>query len=96
MGFPVLATTELFFRFNALNFYITLFMAFWHIMSMKSETNAVKISIIQKADPVKEKVHFCYYQLAKGIPWHTVVCKRRYQSMVPDKTVRCTVNSALN
>lgn len=42
-------------------------MAFLAHMSMKSETNAVKISIIQKADPVKEKVHFCYYQLAKGI-----------------------------
>lgn len=52
---------------NALNFYITLCMAFLAHMSMKSETNAVKVSIIQKADPVKEKVHFCYYRLAKGI-----------------------------
>lgn len=34
---------------------------------MKPETNALKISIIQKADPVKEKVHFCYYRQAKGI-----------------------------
>lgn len=52
---------------NALNFYITLCMAFLAHMSMKPETNAVKVSIIQKADPVKEKVHFCYYRLAKGI-----------------------------
>lgn len=52
---------------NALNFYITLCMAFLAHMSMKSETNAVKVSIIQKADPIKEKVHFCYYRLAKGI-----------------------------
>ena len=52
---------------NALNFYITLCMAFLAHMSMKSETNAVKVSIIQKADPVKGKVHFCYYRLAKGI-----------------------------
>lgn len=52
---------------NALNFYITLCMAFLAQMSMKPETNAVKVSIIQKADPVKEKVHFCYYRLAKGI-----------------------------
>ena len=52
---------------NALNFYITLFMAFLAHLSMKPETNAVKVSIIQKADPVKEKVHFCYYRLAKGI-----------------------------
>jgi hypothetical protein len=52
---------------NALNFYITLCMAFLAHISMKSETNALKVSIIQKADPIKEKVHFCYYRLAKGI-----------------------------
>ena len=52
---------------NALNFYITLCMAFLAHMSMKSEPNAVKVSIIQKADPVKEKVHFCYYRLVKDI-----------------------------
>ena len=52
---------------NALNFYITLCMAFLALISMKSETNALKVSIIQKADPIKEKVQFCYYRLAKGI-----------------------------
>ena len=52
---------------NALNFYITLCMAFLAHISMKLETNALKVSIIQKANPVKEKVHFCYYRLAKGI-----------------------------
>ena len=52
---------------NALNFYITLCMAFLAHISMKSETHALKIAIIQKADPIKEKVHFCYYRLAKGI-----------------------------
>lgn len=52
---------------NALNFYITLCMAFLAQISMKSETNALKVSIIKTADPVKEKVHFCYYRLAKGI-----------------------------
>lgn len=52
---------------NALNFYLTLCMAFLAHISMKPETNALKVSIIQKADPVKEKVHFCYYRLAKGI-----------------------------
>ena len=52
---------------NALNFYITLCMAFLAHISMKPETNALKVSILQKADPVKEKVHFCYYRLAKGI-----------------------------
>ena len=52
---------------NALNFYITLCMAFLAQISMLSERNALKVSIIQTADPVKEKVHFCYYRLAKGI-----------------------------
>ena len=52
---------------NALNFYITLCMAFLAHISMKSETNALKVSILQKAAPIKEKVHFCYYRLAKGI-----------------------------
>ena len=52
---------------NALNFYITLCMAFLAIISMESETNALKVSIIKTADPVKEKVFFCYYRLAKGI-----------------------------
>lgn len=52
---------------NALNFYITLCMAFLAMISMKSETNALKVSIIKTADPVKEKVFFCYYRLAKGI-----------------------------
>ena len=52
---------------KALNFYITLCMAFLAHISMKSETNALKVAIIQTADPIKEKVHFCYYRLAKGI-----------------------------
>ena len=52
---------------NALNFYITLCMAFLAHMSMKSESNALKVAIIQTAAPVKEKVNFCYYRLAKGI-----------------------------
>lgn len=52
---------------NALNFYITLCMAFLAHMSMKKETNALKVAVIQKAAPIKEKVNFCYYRLAKGI-----------------------------
>ncbi len=52
---------------NALNFYITLCMAFLAHISMKPETSALKASIIQKANPIKENVHFCYYRLAKGI-----------------------------
>ena len=52
---------------NALNFYITLCMAFLNQISLKAETNALKVAIIRTADPVKEKVTFCYYRLAKGI-----------------------------
>lgn len=52
---------------NALNFQITLCMAFLAQLTMKSETNALKVSIIKTADPIKENVHFCYYRLAKGI-----------------------------
>ena len=52
---------------NALNFYITLCIAFLAHISMKPETNALKVSIIQKADPIKDKIYFCYYRLAKGI-----------------------------
>ena len=52
---------------NALNFYITLCMAFLAHMSRKPETNALKVSILLKAAPIKEKVCFCYYRLAKGI-----------------------------
>lgn len=52
---------------NALNFYITLCMAFLALVSMKAETNKLKVSIIQTANPVKDKVQFCYYRLAKGI-----------------------------
>lgn len=52
---------------NALNFYITLCMAFLAMISMESESNTLKVSIIKTADPIKEKVFFCYYRLAKGI-----------------------------
>lgn len=41
-------------------------MAFLAMISMESETSAVKVSIIKSADPVKRKVYFCYYLLAKG------------------------------
>ena len=52
---------------NALNFYITLCMAFLAMISMKSETSALKVSIIKAANPVKKNVFFFYYRLAKGI-----------------------------
>ena len=52
---------------NALNFYITLCMAFLAQMSMKPETSILKTEVIRTANPIKEKVAFCYYRLAKGI-----------------------------
>ena len=52
---------------NALNFYFTLCMAFLTHISMKSETNALKVPIIKTVTPIKEKVFLCYYRLAKGI-----------------------------
>ena len=52
---------------NAFNFYITLCMAFLGHISMKSETNMLKAAIIRTANPIKEKVAFSYYRLAKGI-----------------------------
>lgn len=52
---------------NALNFYMTLCMAFLAHISMKPENSALKVAILQKANPIKEKVQFCYYRLAKGI-----------------------------
>ncbi len=52
---------------NALNFYITLCMAFLGYLSMKSKTNALKGAAIRRANPIKEKVRFLYYRLAKGV-----------------------------
>ena len=52
---------------NALKFYITLCMAFLAHLSMKPETNALKAAVIKTADPIKERISFCYYRLAKGI-----------------------------
>ena len=52
---------------NALNFHITICMAFLAFISMKSETTALKVSILHTANPIKIKVQFYYYRLAKGI-----------------------------
>ena len=45
---------------NALNFYITICMAFLALISMESETNALNVSIIKNSDPIKEKLFFSY------------------------------------
>lgn len=51
---------------NTLNFYITMCMAFLAQLSMKSEANALKTLIVKTANPIKERVHFLFYRLAKG------------------------------
>ena len=80
---------------NALNFYITLCMAFLAMISMESETSAVKVSIIKSADPVKRKVYFCYYRLAKGIRAYYRMQKKASGSGF-GQNVRHTVRSALS
>ena len=53
---------------NALNFYITLAMAFLAQEELSPETNALKVSIIQGSRVQSRiEVSFCYYRLAKGI-----------------------------
>lgn len=42
-------------------------MAFLASISLKSETNLLKASIIKKANAIKKKVCFTYYRLSKGI-----------------------------
>ena len=80
---------------NTLNFYITLCMAFLAHISMKSETNALKVSIIQKADPVKKKVYFCYYRLAKGsLAYYRM--QKKASGYGSGQNVRHIVNSALS
>ena len=77
---------------NALNFYITLAMAFLAQEELSPETNALKVSIIQEADPIKDKVSFCYYRLqflllsaGKRHLRHTVICQRGHPALVPNK-----------
>ena len=80
---------------NALNFYLTLCMAFLAHISMKPETNTLKVSIIQKADPVKEK----YISAITG--WQkasAAYCRmqKKASGCGSGPNVRHTVNSALS
>ena len=52
---------------NALNFYITVCMAYLALISTKSETNSLKVAILKTANSVRDKVNFYYYRIAKGI-----------------------------
>lgn len=52
---------------NALNFYITVCMAFLGHLSMKSSANSLKNTVLDAAASIKKKVRFFYYRLAKGV-----------------------------
>ena len=52
---------------NALNFYISIAMAFLAHMTRKSAANALLHSVLEAAKPIKEKVHFYYYRISDGI-----------------------------
>ena len=52
---------------NALNFYLSVSMAFLAKFSMKPETNSLRVAVTECAAPIREKVFFQYYRLAKGI-----------------------------
>ena len=41
-------------------------MAFLAKISMKPETNTIRMLIVKTANPIKEKVYFLFYRLAKG------------------------------
>lgn len=80
---------------NALNFYITLCMAFLAMTSMESETNALKVSLIKAANPVKEKV----FSAITG--WRKVSAaychmQKKSSGFGFGQNVRHTVNSALS
>ena len=82
---------------NALNFYITLCMAFLAHISMKPETNALKVAIIKTADPIKVKKKISLLLSAgKRHLRHTVLCKRKASGYGSGQNVLHTVNSVLS
>ena len=52
---------------NALNFCLSICMAFLGNIEGKNPTNKLRNTIIEAADPIKKKVHFQYYRIASGI-----------------------------
>lgn len=80
---------------NALNFYITLCMTFLARLYMKPETNVLKATAIKTSDPIKEKVWFSYYRLAKGVSSILIYAKESNRLWFKPKVLRA-VNSALS
>ena len=52
---------------HAMNFFLSVCMAFLTHLSMKPDTSALKVAIIKATAPVRVKVQFHYYRLAKGV-----------------------------
>lgn len=52
---------------NALNLFLSAAMTFLAQISEKPETSSLKVSVIKHASPIREKVAFQYYRLARGI-----------------------------
>ena len=52
---------------NALNFYITICMAYLAFVSMKPSSSQIYLNIWEAADPIKMKVFFFGYRIAAGI-----------------------------
>ena len=52
---------------NALNFYMTICMAYLAFLSLKPQTNQIVCNVIEAADPIKKNVCFFGYRYASGI-----------------------------
>ena len=52
---------------NALNFYMSVCMAYLAFLSLKPEFSQLRSDILDAADPIKEKVHFLGYRFAAGV-----------------------------
>ena len=52
---------------NALNFHISIAMAFLAHMTRKNAANALLTAVLAAARPIKKKVHFFYYRISDGI-----------------------------
>lgn len=80
---------------NALNFYITICMAFLALISMESETNALKVSIIKKADQSRKKYFLAITGWRRASPAYCRM-QNKASGSGSGQNVRHTVNSALS
>ena len=52
---------------NALNFYMTVCMAYLAFLSLKPSSSQIRCNVIEAADPIKKQVSFLGYRFAAGI-----------------------------